>query len=282
MRALQNILGDLAFQFRVNGALLPRLLCVLAYYFIYGLYRVLGREQGDSRLRALWALQLCGLSTCSVRVQFPREMRMETDLFTAAFMLREFLKDRVYEHWEEFVPKTGETIADVGAHHGAFTLGAAQRVGPQGQVVAIEAFEGNIELLRRNLSLNGIKNTTAVCAAAGSEQREATLYTTPLVTGGHSVVIRTEGPVERLPTQVQMRTLDDILHEIGIQKIDLIKIDVEGACLSVLQGATRTLSTKPRLVMEVEGAVGEQRKVREFLESSGYVVKEYQSILYAS
>lgn len=277
MRALANIVSDLFFQLRVCGGLGSRLWCVLSYYFFYGLGRLRGLNQGESRLGSLDALWRRGFPRRHVTVSWPPGMRLESDVFSACFMLKEMVADRMYENRPGFAPRPGQTVIDVGGHHGFFTLRAAARVGPKGRVLAVEAFPDNLQLLKKNIDANGLAWVSAVGVAASDSAGEAAFHVFNIVTGG-SLVFKPGGTED---ITVAKETLDNILVQAGVSRVDLIKIDVEGACLSVLAGARKTLEQRPRLVMEVEGGESEVDKVRSFLERLGYGTEVDGAILYA-
>ncbi|MBI4056783.1 MAG: FkbM family methyltransferase [Elusimicrobia bacterium] len=281
--ALRNILRDLLCQFRMHGALWRRLGFVLSYYRSYANHRRRGLSQADSRLEALGEMARLGLSSRIVRVRLPNGAQAEVDLSTASFLAKELLIDLEYGRLPQFRPHPGQTVVDVGAHQGLFTLDSALRVGPSGHVVSIEASPKNARLLEQNIFLNGLSHVKAIHTAAGDSPREDILHETNLASGGHSLsrqLIAGERE-KRTPRQVRVDTLDHILELAGFNRADLIKIDVEGFCLNVLKGATKTLASRPRLVMEVEGGAEEIAKVREHVEALGYRVVAFNAILYA-
>lgn len=278
MVALRNILSDLLFQFRLRGGLAARVSCVLRYYWLYGLGRLGGGSQDASRMAALEAMAKAGYSRRTVRVRWPGDFQAEFDLFSAAFMVKEMAADRMYEELPGFAPASGATVVDVGAHQGVFTLLAASRVGARGRVVSVEALPSNRRLLEGNVAGNGLKQVTIAALAAGEAAGRATFHVFPLVTGG-SLVLKPEGAE---PIEVEVDRLDAILERAGVGKVDLLKIDVEGAALGVLKGAPKTLAGRPRIVLEVEGGDAEIARVRDFLEKAGYRVQAFAAILYAS
>lgn len=277
MKALRNVWRDLSYQFSWRGALLQRLALVGAYYGFYARERSRGKPQGDSRMAALLRLSVLGWSGRLLRVRGAQGRLLELDAFSAAFLLREIDGEKAYERLEAFVPRPGQTVVDVGAHQGIFTVGAAEKVGSMGRVLAIEPFPASFALLERNVRLNGFSHVALVCRAVADYGGRAVLRTTPAVSGGHSLVF--EGP-ERGALGVPVETLDRLLEEAGL-KPDLIKIDVEGSCLAVLRGASKTLSTHPRLVMEVESGPAAVNEVVSHIENLGYRARVFDSMVYA-
>lgn len=144
------------------------------------------------------------------------------------------------------------TVVDVGAHHGIYTLLAAKCVGWHGQVVAIEPSPRECVRLEKHLRLNRCSNVALVPCAAGENPGEAELF---VVDGFNDWYNSLQPPVTAEPVKtvrVPVRRLDDILSELEISKVDFIKMDVEGAELSVLYGALKLLNCKSRPAMLIE------------------------------
>ena len=143
--------------------------------------------------------------------------------------------------------RAGDTFVDVGANIGYNTLYAVQRVGGTGRVVAIEPASDNVELLRRQLAANGVRNVTVRDAAAGRTTEQRDLYLRGEVSAVNSLFPDScFGPVTSV-VRVPVMALDDLVDG----DADVVKIDVEGAELDVLHGMTRLLRARPvRLIVE--------------------------------
>lgn len=167
----------------------------------------------------------------------------------------------------DFVPRDG-VVVDVGAAGGVQSLLSSRLVGPAGRVIAIEARPGSARILRGWRNLLGRDNLTVLATALGAEPGTLELQV-PLVptrthaagsgpaTGDHG---RGDGGgdpglLDRLPSRTQvvpMTTLDLVVAGQDLDRVDLVKIDVEGAELQVLQGAAVTLERhRPVLLVEV-------------------------------
>jgi FkbM family methyltransferase len=139
------------------------------------------------------------------------------------------------------VTSLGATVLDLGANVGFYTLLAGKLVGSSGHVYAFEPVPRNLQYLRRHIALNGLTNVTvieaAICNANG--QRRFKFHKSAAM--GH---LSDNGQVE-----VNTVTLDHFVFRSGIAP-NTIKIDVEGAEFSVLQGAREVLSQhRPELLL---------------------------------
>lgn len=142
--------------------------------------------------------------------------------------------------------RPGMTALDIGAHHGLYTLLASKCVGRQGRVIALEPSPREFRRLERHVRLNRCSNVQLEPCALGEESGEADLFQ---VDGfrdwGNS--LRPPAVPERTRTvRVTVRNLDSFLAARGIQQVDFMKLDVEGAELAVLKGAEKLLCTEPR------------------------------------
>jgi FkbM family methyltransferase len=132
--------------------------------------------------------------------------------------------------------RSGDTFFDIGANYGLFTLMAAKKVGPTGRVFAFEPSIREAEVLERNVVQNNLSNVTIVRSAlsdkAGSEKFAVARD------GGLNSLAKTEHPEQIIQSwhTVSVTTLDEFVSKNSIPKIDVMKIDVEGAELKVLIG----------------------------------------------
>ena len=179
-----------------------------------------------------------------------RGMVVEADVrFTIGTLLdfRIFSSSWEAELRELFELDKGMNFLDVGAHIGKYAIRAAVMVGDTGAVIAVEPDKRNFELLVKNIALNDLRNCIPLRIAAYSSNGEITLFRGPSC-AEHSI----NEDFGRGSYKVRARALDDVLTEVGIARVDLIKIDVEGAELEVLKGLEETLREEsPRVIMEV-------------------------------
>jgi FkbM family methyltransferase len=123
----------------------------------------------------------------------------------------------------------GETVFDIGAHAGYYTIGAARRVGRRGRVVAFEPHPVNLDYLRRHVRLNDLRQVLVLPMAVADVTGEAAFE----ASGS-----RFEGRLSPAGgTAVKVSSLDDLSGAGTVPDPDVIKIDVEGAEERVLLGA---------------------------------------------
>jgi FkbM family methyltransferase len=146
----------------------------------------------------------------------------------------------------------GMTVLDIGAHHGYYTLLASRKVGPQGLVLAVEASPRERGRLRTHLRINRCKNVVVESRALGEVEGTAELYLVRGTETGCNSLRKPDVDQRTEVLKVPIERLDRVIQDHRINRVDFIKLDVEGAELSVLKGATQLLSCEPRPVILAE------------------------------
>ena len=141
-----------------------------------------------------------------------------------------------------FTPKEGDTVIDIGAHIGRYTITSSKQVGNTGKVLAIEADPDNFQLLKRNIALNNLKNVLPLNYAVFSARTRMKLYEQSASAKYNSLMLARAAKTKNY-VEVNADTLDSILKLNEVNQVNWIKIDVEGAEFEVLKGSTKTLST---------------------------------------
>jgi FkbM family methyltransferase len=150
--------------------------------------------------------------------------------------------------------RPGMTVVDVGAHHGLYTLLVSKGVGRRGKVIAFEPSRRERRRLLRHLRVNACWNVVVEGCALGDEVGEADLF---VVRGCQDWCNSLRPPAVEEGTetiQVCVERLDDVLWRLQVDAVDFIKLDAEGAELSVLQGARELLrgGSRPVILAEVQ------------------------------
>jgi FkbM family methyltransferase len=139
--------------------------------------------------------------------------------------------------------KPGMTMIDVGANVGFMALLAAKAVGANGTVLAIEPDPGNAELLRANIERNGYRNVSIQRCAVGSEPGTAQLFRSAWNMGNHRLNPGEAGQaIAHESIAVPVRTVDSLVADNHLSRVDVIKMDVEGYEPGVLGGMMETLT----------------------------------------
>lgn len=142
--------------------------------------------------------------------------------------------------------KDGMVCVDVGANIGYCTLIMAGLAGRSGKVFAFEPEPNNFELLIRNIKLNGYDNVDAIQKAVCNNDKSVDLFLDETSLAGHSLA-----SIGKKHIKVEGQSLDSFFA--GYQrKINLVKIDVEGAELSVINGMDRIIRENKDLTIITE------------------------------
>lgn len=142
--------------------------------------------------------------------------------------------------------KPGMRVAEAGANLGVFTLQLAKLVGPEGKVFAFEPDPALHAALVKNLERNGVKNVTPIPSALGAKSAKLALKGFGLNSGDNRLCA---DPSEAGAIPVEVVTLDDALAG---ERVDFVKLDVQGWELEALRGATRILAENPGVQLFVE------------------------------
>lgn len=152
-----------------------------------------------------------------------------------------FLKERI--RFKDFLPKRGDIVIDCGASAGDITLVYSKLVGEKGKVIAIEPNKESFRFLLKNLEANNANNVVPLRLAVVDKKRKIKMSKAR----GYDRICSTRGNYE-----VEGRSIDWIARR--LKRVDLIKIDVEGAEDLVVKGMLKTIEKfKPKLIIEIHG-----------------------------
>jgi FkbM family methyltransferase len=146
------------------------------------------------------------------------------------------------------------TVVDAGANEGLYTLFAARRVGPSGRVLAVEPSLRELGRLRANVRLNRLDNVRVVPQALADREDKARLLLAEAAHAGQNTLgaFIYAGVAAADEVMVDRVRLDDLLAAQGHDRIDVIKLDIEGAEFAALRGAEETVARcRPALLFEL-------------------------------
>ncbi len=143
--------------------------------------------------------------------------------------------------------KKGDTVVDLGAHIGYYTLIFAKLVGEEGKVIAFEPDPDNFALLKKNVEINGYKNVVLVQKAATDIPGKIKLY----LSEGRADNRIYDSYDGRKSIEIESINLDNYFKD-SSEKIDFIKIDVQGAEGRVIQGMSLTLQKNKDIEIMIE------------------------------
>ncbi len=169
--------------------------------------------------------------------------------------------------------QAGDVVIDCGAHVGLYTLEALQA--GASQVVAVEPAPANLECLRRNLS-SQIADGRVLVVPQGvwDKQDLLPLYEDPTNSAADGFVVPMVN--RRVTHQIPLTTIDLLVHEMGLSRVDLIKMDIKGATERALRGATATIARhRPQVILATEEYADEPKALFELVQNlnSGYQVE---------
>lgn len=197
-------------------------------------------------MSALVPLQVPGL---------PRPLRLRLHGEQDRCISRRIRDDGCWEPYETSLLlaalRPGDVFVDVGANIGYFSVIAAALLGPSGRVFAFEPEAGNFALLEQNLALNGCRhNVTAVPAALACDAGAGRLFMSEDNAGDHQLFASSG---ERRQQAVSLLNGSDYLRG-RLTRLDLLKVDVQGAEYAVMSGLLpllHELPRPPRIIIEL-------------------------------
>ena len=173
-------------------------------------------------------------------------------------------------HFVRRMLKAGMRCLDVGANYGVFSLGCARQVGPEGRVWSFEPTARTADFLSASIRENGFENVSLMRVALSSVSGTAKLvthadsehnYLTEEVTNG----IRCE--------IVDVRSLDDLASEHGLENIDFVKMDAEGAEIAILEGGEQFFEREsPVVLFEFKYREGANWELVEAVQARGFEI----------
>lgn len=192
--------------------------------------------------------------------------------------LARFLFSETLAKWE---PRSliklndSDVMIDVGANAGFYTLHLAKTY-KNANIISIEADPETSSILEKNCNLNNLSNVTIHNLAIADREGELTLYQSASHSGIHSI-FEPANSQDTSSVKIKSTTLDNLIHG-SFNKVAWIKIDVEGAELSVLRGSSKTLKITNKIFVEVHEHILKQnnetsKEIIDILKNAGFKIK---------
>lgn len=176
--------------------------------------------------------------------------------------------------------KPDSVFLDIGANHGEFSVAAAL-MAPSGRVIAFEPMPRNLERLQANITLNQLTNVRIMPLGLGDQQGTFPIHdqSAPYEDGTINeglASLYAAGNRSRLSASIEVRLLDQLEPLLQLDRVDWIKLDIEGAEWPALRGAQRILQRyRPTLMVEIgratcRAAGYEAESFAHWLKAQGY------------
>jgi len=229
-----------------------------------------------------WKWTTLGVNSSITYLPVEKELLLAVEpsfrsIVTAVLLAEGDWFEKEMELWRNSL-KPGMTVIDVGANVGVYTFTAARRVGPRGRVLAVEPFSGCLRCLEETCRINEL-DWVKICGGAASDRigtARLQLYTASelneIITGD------VEEPVHGSFEEVPCFTLDSLVEQENVNRVDYLKIDAEGHEMSVLIGSEKILSKFFPIILyeNIASSKGSNLPVAEYLKSKGYKLFRYQ------
>jgi FkbM family methyltransferase len=174
--------------------------------------------------------------------------------------------------------KSNMHCIDIGGNIGYYVLQECSIIGKNGKVIAFEPSPRNFNFLNDNLKINHISNVESFNLAIGDVSGQKKFLLTEASNSSHIV----DDSFDHSDTiSVKMMTLDEFLLEKNIEKIDFLRMDIEGSEVEAYSGMKQTIKKfKPSILMEVHNSYLGTKKTIDFLKKlkqDGYDIEYYIS-----
>ena len=155
--------------------------------------------------------------------------------------------------------KNGDTCIDVGANFGWYTTLMARLCGCDGRVHAFEPVPKTFRELETNVNLSDLRNNITINQKALGDRRDTITLQIPAgePSGHASIAVKSESKDDSFDCEIQ--TLDDYLAERSVGNVNFVKVDIEGAEMMFLKGASKLFSQTVPPVIQMEMALKQSK-----------------------
>lgn len=189
------------------------------------------------------------LNILDLKLNVPREY----SIAVIELLEESFRRNDHFKH-PSFVPSAEDIVLDIGANCGVYALHCRYRQ-PNCRIICCEPVPKTFQVLGDNLKLNNAADIVVMKTALGNYTGEISLDVSPNFPSLNGVMLKAHSRswmkaewMEKI--MVPVSTVEDIAEKNNIQQIDILKIDVEGAEMEVLEGAEPVLCNVDKIVIE--------------------------------
>ncbi|MFX1315207.1 MAG: FkbM family methyltransferase [Promethearchaeota archaeon] len=191
-------------------------------------------------------------------------------VFNEIFLIKEYNK--------EFQIRNGDIILDIGASIGWYTCKVSKLVGDNGKIIAIEPNQRNYEYLKKNIEINNLNNIITINKGVWSSKKELIF-----LCKGYGSTLEFNRVFENKSRNfitINVDTIDNIISELKLTKINLIKMDIEGAEIEAILGAKYVINNFKMLKLIIAAYHKNQKGLESFkilvpyLERRGFKIFE--------
>ena len=153
----------------------------------------------------------------------------------------------------QILTRDSRSVLDVGANVGYYTVELSRHLAPHGKLLSFEPVENSYLQLEKNIEVNEIRNLVQTFQLGLSDSDKEIDIFLPQVSGSSAASLKNLHPEEDYKTErIKITTLDQVYGTLEIEHCDLVKIDVEGGELQVIQGGMETITKfKPIIFAEL-------------------------------
>ena len=192
-----------------------------------------------------------------LKVLYPNGMRLSLGNRYSVRIIPDFVGyvtfgDRHNIGWSHCIDSLteDETFIDIGAHIGLYTLPAAIKL-KKGRVYAFEPASSNYNILKKHIKMNSLSNVEIFNYLVGDKEKSVTFYECNNLVNPKNSIVKVDKTSSFEPITKQQISLDTFFLGKNIHP-NVIKIDVEGAEILVLQGAEKIITkTKPKIYLSI-------------------------------
>jgi len=212
-----------------------------------------------------------------VKPYLNRKYNLFINLFSKDLIDHKILFTGTYERYTNEVLENhireGFWVVEAGANSGTETLLLSRLTGAAGKVFAFEPVAHVVDKLKKNIELNSITNVQVEMNALGEQEKEISFFIYPQDhpnQGMGSKVLERRG-LQKIT--VNQTTLDRMLEQGKLSRLDFLKLDVQGAELDILHGGKMTIARfHPAIFVEAADSLSNLNSIFDFLKELNYVV----------